>query len=124
MKTIGDPSDAGYPHPATIAAIKAILAKTFPAAEIGMILCFSLGPIAILAVCLAWRVISALWRRRRGIQKAESNDGFELVSTRKRGETSDVAVCLAYEANVAGEVDDTNSLDKQGGLVTTAREFV
>ncbi|TID12752.1 Dual specificity protein kinase [Venturia nashicola] len=114
MKTIGDPLDAGYPPPNTIAAIKAKLEGTFPAAEMALILCFSLGPVAILAVCLAWKGMSTLRRRRRGVQKAENNsDGFELVNARKRGETNDVA----------GE-EDTKSLDKQGGLVTTARQFV
>lgn len=115
MYTIGNPSDLGYPNGGTIHSIQAVLEETFPAAEIALILCFSLGPIVVLAACLAWRGVSTLRRRRRGVQegqKADSNEGFELVNTRKRGETSDVA----------GE-EDTSSLDKQGGLVTTAREF-
>ncbi|KAE9968434.1 hypothetical protein EG328_007556 [Venturia inaequalis] len=117
MKTIGNPSDAGYPPPSEIAAIKTMLEETFPAAEMALILCFSLGPIAILTVLLAWRATCRLRRRGRGMQKAEnSNDGldaFELVNARRRGETSDVA-----------NEEDTNSLDKQGGLVTLARQFV
>lgn len=115
MKTIGDASDAGYPPPSTVAAIKAKLEETFPTAEMALILCFSLGPMAMLAVCLAWKGVSTLRRRRRGMQKAEGSDGFELVDSRKRGETTG--------SDVAGE-ENSNSLDKQGGLVTTGREFV
>jgi hypothetical protein len=103
---------AGYPHPYSVARIRDVLQGTFPGTELGLILCFSLIPLGILAVWLMWTFRSK-WslRRWRKEEKMVEDDCVELVENPKAN-------------NGVGDVVDETDDNKKIDVVSTSTEII